>query len=113
MVKRKNNDDVCSMDIDWDASWEVKPAPKKRKTYIPKTLKKKVWETHIGKHIGSTLCSVCNHNEISQMDFHCAHIIAEAEGGATNEHNLIPACASCNLSMGRKNLKAFKQKYFT
>lgn len=113
MVKRKCNDDVCAMDIDWDASWDTKPTPKKRKAYIPKTLKKKIWEKHIGKHVGSTLCSVCSNNEITQMDFHCGHIIAEADGGATNEHNLIPICASCNLSMGRKNLKMFKEKYFS
>jgi 5-methylcytosine-specific restriction endonuclease McrA len=114
MGKRKINNDVCDMEIDWDASWEAsaKPAPKKRKAYIPKTLKKKIWETYIGKHVGSALCNVCNHNEITQMDFHCGHIIPEALGGETCESNLMPICAKCNLSMGKKNLNAFKNKYF-
>lgn len=113
MVKRKSND-VCPMDIDFDASWgvEKKQPSKRRKAYIPKTLKKKIWERHIGKHIGSSLCSVCNHNEITQMDFHCGHIVAEADGGSTCESNLIPICAKCNLSMGRKNMRQFKEMYF-
>lgn len=115
MVKRKSNSGVCDMEVDWDASWEThvqKPTTKKRKAYIPKTLKKKIWEKYIGKHIGSALCSVCNNNEITQMDFHCGHILSEADGGETCESNLKPVCAPCNLSMGRKNMNAFKKKYF-
>jgi 5-methylcytosine-specific restriction endonuclease McrA len=107
MVGKRKFSEVCAMEVDWDASWKSKPAPKKRKTYIPK-----VWDTHIGKHIGSTLCTVCNNNEITQLDFHCGHIIAEAEGGETSVNNLMPICASCNLSMGRKNMHVFKNTYF-
>jgi 5-methylcytosine-specific restriction endonuclease McrA len=116
-INKDDNDDVCPMDIDEDASVSVtvlstKPAPKRRKTAIPKSLKVVVWDNTFGLHIGQTHCPVCNHHIISQMDFHCGHIIPECEGGETKAYNLRPICAKCNLSMGRKNLKDFHKKYF-
>jgi hypothetical protein len=113
-VQINKDDDVCPMDIDWDASVIVlaKPAPKRRKTAIPKSLKMIVWKNTFGLHVGQTECPVCKHHLITQMDFHCGHIIPECEGGETNAGNLLPICAKCNLSMGRKNLKEFQQKYF-
>ncbi len=133
MGKRKASstfdDDVCPMDIDWDASKEnvvkavkkprktskenvAKVVKKPRKTYIPKAVKIKVWANAFGLNVGQTACPVCNFNVISQMNFHCGHIVAEAEGGATNVSNLRPICAPCNLSMGKKNLNKFHEKYF-
>lgn len=85
---------------------------KKRKKAIPKSLRMAVWNTHIGDTVGKTKCPVCQHNEITQMNFHCAHVVAEVMGGETNVSNLRPTCASCNLSMGRKNLNEFKKSYF-
>lgn len=121
MAKRKavkqttEDDDVCPMDIDWDASVMVtstKPAPKKRKTAIPKTLKIIVWANTFGMNVGQTHCPVCRFQTISQMDFHCGHIEPECEGGETTANNLLPICAKCNLSMAKKNLKQFCNKYF-
>jgi 5-methylcytosine-specific restriction endonuclease McrA len=119
MGKRKasvqiNNDDVCPMDIDCDESVTVivTPTPKRRKTAIPKTVKMIVWENTFGLNIGQTKCPVCIHHIISQMDFHCGHIIPECQGGSTTADNLQPICAKCNLSMGKKNLKEFRKKYF-
>lgn len=85
---------------------------KRRKAYIPKSLRIAVWDKNIGLKIGTTLCTVCKIGSITQMDFQCGHIIAEAEGGETCLSNLIPVCTKCNLSMGRKNLNDFKQMYF-
>lgn len=113
-INKDDNDDVCPMDIDWDESVTViaKPTPKRRKTAIPKSLKMVVWANTFGLNVGQTHCPVCNFNVISQMDFHCGHIIPECQGGPTNANNLRPICAKCNLSMGRRNLKEFHKKYF-
>ena len=114
MPKRKvRTEDVdpsapCDMDVDIISS---KPL-KKRKTYIPKALKIAVWKTNIGLERGTALCLVCNVNTINQFDFHCGHIIAEAEGGETCLSNLRPVCPKCNYSMGKKNLDTFKNTYF-
>lgn len=85
---------------------------RKRKQTIPKALKIAVWKTNIGMEIGMTLCCVCKTNTISQMDFQCGHIVAEAEGGETCLSNLQPICSKCNQSMGKKNLISFKDTYF-
>jgi len=37
---------------------------------------------------------------VSELAFHCDHIIAEKHGGATTEANLAWACFSCNLRKG-------------
>ena len=122
MGKRKaskqinRDDDVCPMDIDWDASMTIidtQPTPKKRKTTIPKTLKIIVWANTFGLHIGQTHCPVCNFHIITQMDCHGGHIVPECQGGLTNAENLRPICAKCNLSMSKKNMKEFSNKYFS
>ena len=89
-----------------------KPTNRKRKAHIPKALRIAVWKTHIGLEVGSTLCMICKTNSINQMDFHCGHVIPEAEGGSICLTNLRPVCAKCNLSMGTKNLEEFKDTYF-
>jgi len=80
-----------------------------RKKPIPKALKCAVWEKYVGEDIGKILCMCCEITEITQMKFHCGHIIAEAMGGETNVNNLLPICESCNKSMGTKNLNDFKK----
>jgi 5-methylcytosine-specific restriction endonuclease McrA len=91
------------------------PSPKKKykKKNIPKAVKVAVWNTYIGDHVGKTKCPVCNINDITQMNFHCAHVVAEANGGATIISNLRPCCSTCNLSMRTMNLEEFKSKYFS
>jgi HNH endonuclease len=85
---------------------------RRRKKNIPITLKRAVWDTYIGAEKGMAPCMCCEKTMIQQMQFHCGHVIAEAEGGKTNVENLRPICAQCNLSMGKKNLYEFKAKYF-
>lgn len=101
---KKRVKQIQPMDID-------KPIKKRKKT-IPKSLRMAVWNTYIGDSIGKTKCPICQHQEITQMNFHCAHVIAEANGGETNVSNLRPTCASCNLSMGKQHLEDFKRNYF-
>lgn len=104
-------DGPCPMELDIVSPLSP-PIRKKRKQTIPKCLKITVWNDRIGLDIGRALCSVCKTNYITQMDFHCGHIVAEADGGETCASNLIPICHKCNLSMGKRNLNAFKDKYF-
>lgn len=87
--------------------------PRRRKRAIPKAVRAAVWNTYMGgEHVGAGPCFVCGAATISQLNFHCAHVVAEADGGQETVANLRPACATCNLSMGRKNLEAFKRDHF-
>ena len=87
------------------------PLKRKRKKVIPKTLKRQVWETHIGREKGTGLCFCCKRQTIQQIEFHCGHYISEANGGQTTLENLRPICAQCNLSMGSKNMDEFMKKH--
>jgi hypothetical protein len=85
---------------------------KTKKKTIPKALKSAVWIKYIGKDIGITKCICCNSHDISQLDFDCGHVIAEALGGETILENLRPICSKCNKSMGVMNMEEFTLKYF-
>lgn len=91
---------------------KVKAKGRRKKAYIPKAIKVAVWNTYVGESIGRTKCTVCGTVDMTQMNFHCAHVVAEADGGEVSVANLRPTCATCNLSMGTMNLNAFRQKYF-
>ncbi len=88
----------------------VKDNVSKRKS-IPLTLKRKVWAHWIGEDIGKSKCFCCKLSEITQMSFHCGHIIAVSKGGNTTCDNLKPICQSCNSSMGNMNMNNFIKKY--
>lgn len=81
-------------------------APKKKKP-ISASIKKLVWNTHIGEEIGKAKCLCCNVTDITQLSFNCGHIVAEANGGDTIVSNLKPICQNCNSSMGTKNMNDF------
>ncbi len=49
--------------------------------------------------------------DITQLNFSCGHILAEANGGALHVSNLRPICVSCNSSMGTKNMNEFIKEY--
>ena len=84
-----------------------------KKKAIPKAMKRLVWDTYIGENIGKSLCTCCNHVYIRQIEFHCGHIIPEANGGEINVDNLRPICAQCNLSMGTTNMNEFRKMFKT
>ena len=50
-----------------------------KKQPISATIKKLVWNMHIGEEIGKAKCVCCKSSYISQMSFHCGHIIAESK----------------------------------
>jgi hypothetical protein len=84
---------------------EIKKSVKKQT--ISATIKKLVWNMHIGEEIGKAKCVCCKSSYISQMSFHCGHIIAESKGGELIVSNLRPICQNCNSSMGNKNMTEF------
>lgn len=98
--------------VPMDIDSEPKPKPKQKKKTIPKSMRVAVWNTYIGEDIGRTKCGVCGVADITQMNFHCAHVIAESKGGPTSLANLRPTCAACNLSMRTMNLNEYKEQYF-
>jgi hypothetical protein len=85
---------------------KIQKEPVKKKN-ISSTVKRLVWNTNIGELIGKSKCLCCNVTDITQMSFHCGHVIAEINGGETIVSNLKPICQNCNSSMGTKNMNAF------
>jgi hypothetical protein len=83
---------------------KIKPDKKK---VIPKKIKQLVWNTNIGEDKGTGLCLCCKTTQISQMSFHCGHIISEFNGGGVTVDNLLPVCSLCNNSMGTRNMNEF------
>lgn len=80
---------------------------KKRKP-IPKAIRNKVWDNHMGKNNGSGLCHCCEENEIDSKHFECGHVVSVKNGGADNLSNLRPICEECNKYMGSDNMNDYK-----
>ena len=78
-----------------------------KKKPISSTIKRLVWNTHIGEEIGKSKCTCCKSTDITQLSFNCGHIISEANGGQIIVSNLKPICQNCNSSMGIKNMNDF------
>jgi hypothetical protein len=90
---------------------ETLPEEKKKKKPIPVALKRKVWAKWMSEDTGKAKCMCCKLTDVTQLNFHCGHIISEAEGGELKVDNLKPICQSCNSSMGTTNMDEFMKKY--
>ena len=90
---------------------QTAPAKAKRTT-IPKKVRMEAWDRYIGMDIGKALCMCCEKEDMTQMTFHCGHVISHADGGGMHINNLRPICASCNLSMRTQNMNEFRQQFF-
>lgn len=75
-----------------------------KKKRITLLLKRQVWATYIGEELGRAKCLCCGMTDITQLSFHCGHIVAESCGGELTLENLRPICQSCNSSMGTQNM---------
>ena len=84
----------------------------KKKQTINHSLRVSCWHRYVGEDVGVTKCLCCKSNNISQLLFHCGHVVAEADGGKTDIHNLRPICSSCNLSMGTENMRDYAKRCF-
>lgn len=71
----------------------------------------RVWNKHIGDEIGKTKCLCCKLQDIYQASFSCGHIISEYNGGELKLDNVKPICASCNSSMGTKNMDEYIKEH--
>ena len=80
---------------------------KKKKKPISATMKRLVWNAHIGEEIGKAKCLCCKITDITQLSFNCGHIIAEYNGGQMIVSNLKPICQNCNSSMGTRDMNEF------
>ena len=85
--------------------------PKEPKKKISATLKRLVWNIHVGEETGKTKCLCCKLTDITQMSFHCGHVTAEINGGELIVSNLKPICQNCNSSMGTKNMIGFMKSF--
>ncbi len=85
---------------------------KARKTKISQAIRIVCWNTYIGEEIGKSYCLCCKSNHITQHNFHCGHVVAEANGGKVQIENLRPICAVCNNSMGTMNMTEFARDNF-
>jgi hypothetical protein len=80
-----------------------------KKKPIPEALKRMVWNSRVGEHVGLRTCFCCEAVQISQRDFECAHITPESKDGETKLANLVPTCSKCNKSCASKCLREFKK----
>ena len=92
-----------------DAGKTNESSKRKKKKAISATVKRLVWNTNIGEDIGKAKCMCCKTTDITQLSFHCGHILAEANGGETIVSNLKPICQNCNSSMGTKSMNDFME----
>lgn len=84
---------------------------KTKKKAIPKKIRELVWNQWIGHDVASSMCTCCEKTPIKNIEFHCGHVIAEANGGTMQIDNLRPICAGCNLSMGTQDMNDFKKVF--
>ena len=82
-----------------------------KKKKISATLKRLVWNKWIGEEFGKSKCLCCKITDITQLSFHCGHVIPECNGGELILSNLKPICQNCNSSMGTKNMDDFMCKF--
>ena len=83
-----------------------------KKKNIPKKLKADLWNKYVGREKGESNCIVCRNTKISMLDFNAAHIKSEANGGTVDLDNLLPTCAQCNSSMGKRNMPEYINQYY-
>lgn len=84
----------------------------KSRSKIPKKVRIETWDRYIGMDKGRVQCMCCEAEYMTQMTFHCGHVVSHADGGSMNIDNLRPICASCNLSMHTQNMNEFRQEFF-
>jgi 5-methylcytosine-specific restriction endonuclease McrA len=105
------------MNIDWigryfNSEEDIIYNPiKYKKSKIPKSLYKKLYDRDIGELNYVGCCFVCK-SQINRDTAHAGHVIPEYKGGETTLNNLKAICSTCNLSMGTQDLYDYKKKYF-
>ena len=81
--------------------------PKKKPEIGGACDRRMVWAHHLEPDIMKHKCLCCRTLCMTYHDFHMGHIISKAEGGTMEIQNLRPICQTCNLGMGKKNMKEY------
>lgn len=97
--------DIIRMETNID--YEQKKRTKAKRTSVSSTVVKTSWLKYTNDQYRPVHCICCNYNQITPFNFHAGHIISHANGGSSDIDNIMPLCASCNLSMSSKNMDVF------
>lgn len=78
---------------------------------VPSALRFAVWNRDFGMREAVGACWCCG-REITVQAFEAGHIVAAARGGLATLDNLRCVCATCNRSMGARNMDEFRAAHF-
>lgn len=84
----------------------------RRRQKIKSSKRRLVWKTYIGMTHGEVPCLCCKSNNIDMFNFHCGHVVSNAEGGTIDLSNLRPICSVCNSTMGAMDMRQFAKEEF-
>ena len=84
--------------------------PKVKKQKIAKRKRRRVWDRYFPGSLKGECC--CCFVELDYEGWHCGHIIADANGGTTDEDNLRVTCPICNWEMGTINMKDYVREHY-
>jgi hypothetical protein len=76
---------------------------------ISPSLRRDVWNTHVGRMFELYRCLCCCKNIITYESFHCGHVISRHDGGSLYIANLRPICRDCNVAMGTMDMNKFRK----
>jgi 5-methylcytosine-specific restriction endonuclease McrA len=107
-----NNEQLNEKMSDVQTDAPSPPVAIRRRQKINGSKRRLVWKTYIGMAHGEVPCLCCKSNNIDMLNFHCGHVVSDAEGGNTELSNLRPICSVCNSSMGSMNMKVFAKEEF-
>ena len=80
---------------------------------LPEPYREEICKQRFGEKY-EIVCPCCCDQVLTRTDssWHIGHINSRSHGGEYTISNLKPICASCNLSMGEKNMYLFMSRYF-
>ena len=82
--------------------------PPKKKPKIGGACDRRIlWAYYVSEDVGKHKCLCCRTTWMTQSNFHMGHIISQADDGSDDITNLRPICQTCNLGMGKKNMKEY------
>lgn len=83
------------------------------RTKIPPSVRRAVWDTHVGKTERRARCACCGIAELDVVGhWECGHVVAHARGGPATVANLRPVCRLCNAAMGTEDMRAYTLRMF-
>ena len=84
----------------------------KTKREVPKKVRGDAWKKYVGTDNGEAPCLCCRTTTITPFEFHAGHVISETNGGLATVENIRPICGTCNLSMGKRDMREFVNAHY-